>query len=563
VTEKPLYTLRDYQEDALTALAKGLDNHNGTGPWPAVVSPTGSGKTVMFAEKTRRHLEADRGRKVLVGVHRDELAKQAAEKMRAMVPGARVGIVKAERNEVNADIIIGSVPTLANARRREAIRGVTLGIADECHHAWAPTWQATMGHYAAGGAQWVGFTATMARQSGYLGDIWDPVYVRQIEDAIADGSVLAPRGFRIQVESLELEDVKRSRGDLQASDLSSAMMDADAGNAIARAMLEHGPARRWAVFCPDVPTSYQFAEDIRAAGMTCETVTGDTPEEVRAAIYARFQSGETQVLTNCMVLTEGWDAPWCDGIVVARPTESAALYVQMVGRGLRPFPAGGKTDCIVLDVVGVTAMHRLATLADLATSVVKVEDGESLAEAIDREAKAKEASGTLPPGERRFATGELVSTVVELFANSPTVWLRTKRGIWFIPVRTGEMFLAPCHEPENAGLFYLGEAMTEKGWSGKTTFRRVREEPMSLDIAMAWAERSASEAESMLHGQAHRGADRSASWRQGSRPATRAQREILGAACPATKAEAADMIAIKLASQRLDRVFSPRKRKTA
>jgi len=375
-THQPL-KLRPYQREALDALDNawsGARRPSGTGvvTRPAVVLPTGMGKTVIFAELIARALS--KKQRPLILVHREELAKQAAEKIHSAVPGASIGIVKADRNETGADIIVGSVQTLAKPARREQVRDIGLGIVDECHHAAARTWRETMAYFGAWDrTPWAGFTATMSRSDGgHLGDIWEEVVIkRDIMDGIRGGYLVNVKGKRIKVMDLDLDEVKRSRGDMQAGDLGDAMMDADAGNTIAKACREHAADRQGVIFAPTVPTAYQFAQDMRDAGFTCEVIEGDTPEDERTAIYERYRTGATQWLSNCMVLTEGWDAPWSSCAVIARPTESAALYIQMVGRVLRPWAAGGKTDALVLDVVGVSERHRLATMADLTTSPVR------------------------------------------------------------------------------------------------------------------------------------------------------------------------------------------------
>jgi superfamily II DNA or RNA helicase len=543
------FTLRPYQDAALAAVESGWSRGLLR---PAVVAPTGDGKTVMFSELVRRRLAA-RGGVPAVFVHRDELAKQAQAKVHAMLGGsATVGIVKGQRNDVRADVLVCSVPTVQRAHRLRQLPALGLGIVDECHHAVADTWESTMrGLGAFDSTQFVGFTATMDREDGrHLGDIWEEVvFQRDVIDGIRSGSLVNPRGIRVQVEDLALDEVKRSRGDLQASDLGEAMLDADAGDAIARAYREHCPDRQGVIFAPTVATAYQFAQDMNEAGIATEVIEGQTPEDVRTDIYARFQSGQTQVLSNCMVLTEGWDAPWAEVAVIARPTQSAALYVQMAGRVLRPWPAGGKVDALILDVVGVSQRHPLATLANLSTSVANVRDGESLAEALDREAKEKAESGPAIPGEHRSLAGAtLVSSLVDLFAGSSSVWLQTPGGVWFIPTRAGEFFLAPAHERENKGLFYVGHAPRR----GQRGFQRVERAPMPMDVCMAWAEAYAEEADPAAAG-------KDTSWR--NRPATSAKLAALDTLRVVydrrtiTQGQAYDLAATDSARRTLDKTF--------
>ena len=347
--------LRPYQTEAIAALedgwAAGLQR-------VAVVLPTGLGKTVVFAHLIHQALAA--GHRPLVLVHREELADQAADKIRSVAPDVSVGIVKAERDELDRDVIVASVQTLSRPNRRGRYLGATAGrrrliVVDECHHAAARTWiqlLEALGGFTPGGAKVAGFTATMTREdSRKLGDIWERVvYERDILFGIGNGFLTDVRGKAVTVDGFDLGTVARSRGDYQDGALGEALEASGAGEVIAKAYTEHAADRAGVLFTPTVATAYSFAEDLNAAGIVTETITGTTSSEDRKLIYKRYRTGDVQVLSNCMVLTEGWDAPWCSTAVIARPTSSAGLYVQMVGRVLRPYP--GKTDALVLDVVG-------------------------------------------------------------------------------------------------------------------------------------------------------------------------------------------------------------------
>lgn len=546
-----LFTLRPYQQEALAAVREQHERTRGRGPAPAVVAPTGSGKTVMGAGLVDGN---ERGRSLIL-VHTDNIAKQFMDKIHAYSPGRSIGLVKATVNQVNADVVVGSVQTLIQPGRSEQIRDVTLGIADECHHYAADAWMRPMLHHGHGtGVPWVGFTATLSRgDDRHLGDLWDVVYRRDIIDGIRDGSLCNARGIRVQVDDLVLDEVKRSRGDMQANDLGAAMMDADTGDAIARAYLkleaEEGFRRRGVLFCPDVPTTRQFAEDLNEAGILTAVITGETPPEERDLIFSKYMYGEIDCIANCMVLTEGWDAPWCDLVIIARPTESAALYIQMAGRGLRPFPAGGKVDCVIMDVVGVSSRFPLATLADVTSSVNSILDGESLAEAIEREEKEGEDKGTgeAIAGERRRSSGELSFSIVDLFAGSTSSWLQTPRGVWFIPTRKGEFFLAATKQGFRVGL-------AARQGSERTVWADL--DPMPMDIAMAWAEKYAGKADPGV-------AKRDSTWR--NRPATSAKLAVLETLRipfdrrTITQGQAYDLAATDAARRILDPAFGVRK----
>jgi len=521
--------LRPYQTEAVDALGRAWNGERRPSARtkdhaavnrPAVVLPTGAGKTVVFSRLGA--VVHERGQRALFLVHRDELASQTAEKLRMSARGARVGIVKANQNEVDADLIIGSVQTLANPRRREQIsqRGLALGIADECHRAASPSWLEILAHFGAfrdmdhpGRVPWAGFTATMTREDKRgLGDVWEEIaYTRSIGQMIDDGYLVPPVGRRIQVEDLDLARVKKSRGDLQANDLGDALTDAGAPRQAAQALLEHAKDRRTAAFWPTVATAELFAEECQALGIKAEVITGKTPIDARRKSYQRFQDGETSVLATAMVLTEGWDAPWCDCVLIGRPTQSKGLFRQMIGRGLRPWP--GKVNCLVLDLMGATARHDLAVLDDLMAS--EEEDEKEPTESTTPDPEAEE----LDEDELWTPDGPLRATDVDLFATSHSLWLRTEdRGWWFVPVPGGLFFIYPTAR----GTYAVGWKQAPGGFSAK-----LLENDLSLEYAMAWAERYAAEKDEGYKGPlGFSVSTKSARWRSGNRPPSDAQKTM-------------------------------------
>lgn len=491
---------RGYQNEALTAIAAELVERTRT----AVVLPTGMGKTVVFSHLIARTV-AD-GKAVLVLVHRDELAEQAKDKITSVSPDARVGIVKAERNEVTGrDVIVASVQTLAREARRDFIRqNVTIGlvVVDECHHAVARTWVETLKAFGCFpedgtvGTPCVGFTATLQRGDGIgLGDVWESVaYERDIEYGIDHGYLTDVRGQLVTVDGFDLATIAKSRGDYQEGRLGDALIATNAGPVVAEAYIEHatrdGEIRRGILFAPTVASAYHFAEAFEEAGIPTAVITGETPKEDRELAYKRFREGDIRVLANCMVLTEGFDAPWAEVAVVARPTQSAPLYTQMVGRVLRPWKPGGKDEALVLDVVGITPQHKLKTLKDL--SKIEVREGESIVEAKDRIVAEREE---VVKGER--LRGEKAAREIDLFASSHSVWLQTKGGTWFIPVRGGYVVLF-----ENAdGSWSVGRKMDRQG--GEWIVKHVAE----LATAMSWGEQVAMTQDPTL-------ADKGRTWRR-------------------------------------------------
>jgi superfamily II DNA or RNA helicase len=492
--------------------------------------------TVIFSHIARRAAEAGRGR-VIVLVHRDELAQQARAKLRAVMPGVPIGLVKAEHREVEAPVVVGSVQTLARAARRGELTGVGLVIVDECHHAAARSYVDILEHYGCfKDTPAVGFTATMVRgDERGLGDIWqEVVFKRGTEFGIREGFLVDVRGKAVDVEGFDLTRIAKSRGDYQEGALGDALIASGAGQVMARAYKDLAADRQGVLFAPTVAAAEAFADDFNAAGIRTEVITGATSLEDRELIYKRARHGDTQVLSNCMVLTEGFDMPQLSCAVIARPTQSPGLYVQMAGRVLRPHP--GKMDALLLDVVGVSGRLKLASPMDLSETGVAPRDGESLAEAIERE--EREHAGR--PGA---FTGTLSVRDVDLFSRSHSAWLRTAKGVWFVPTRQHTYFLWP---DDADGQFKIGKCGVYSAKGGEWLMR-----DLPLELAMSWAEQYAEEEDPMV-------SSRDASWRRKKqRPSPQqvdlAVRLRLPVTDTTTKNELSDAISVCYASKILDR----------
>lgn len=531
--------LRDYQTEALKALRGALDTEENR---QAIVMATGLGKTVIFSHLAK--LYADRGDRVIILVHRDELVRQTIAKVETIAPSLHLGVVKAERNEVGAQVIVASIQTLAREARREQLNRVDLIIVDECHHATARSYVDTLIHLGAFDERrtpTVGFTATLARGDGEgLGTVWQNVaYRKDILWGILNKRLADVRGLSVHVPDLELDAVKRSRGDYQDGSLGDALMAADAGQYVAEAYAEHAGERPGIMFAPSVAAALHLAQAFNDHGIPTEVITGETPVAERQEIYGRFASGATQVLSSCMVLTEGFDQPHASCAVIARPTTSSALYIQMVGRVLRTFP--GKTDALVLDVVGAAGRHRLASLVNL--SQAKPTDGESLTEAVEREAATEQLDDELAELMSEEA-GPLKLREINLFSRSQSAWLQTHKGVWFVPTQHQTFFLWPSRD--EAGLYDVGRCSNRSTRDGVWLHKGA-----TLELAMAWAESEAEDLDPSI-------SRRSASWRQGNRRATDAQKGFADGlrityTADVTKNDLSNLISIALASKLLDK----------
>lgn len=492
-----LLKLRDYQEDALTAFTECW---NRGVLRPAGVLPTGAGKTVIFAHMAERHLMAHPAERVLVLAHTDELVLQAAAKMRSVAPHRSVGIVKAERNETHAHVIVASVQSLRSAKRRAQLRNVGLVIVDECHHATATTYRTIMEDLGCFGdrVRTAGFTATLIRaDKAKLSAVWEGVaFTRDIPFMIRRGYLLDVRGKRVEVPQLNLSEVRQSGGDYREGDLGEALIDALAPEIVAKAYLEHASDRKGLLFAPTVDSAYAFAAAFNEVGIKTEVVHGGLGRDERRAILARLRDGTTQVVSNCMVLTEGFDEPTVSCAVIARPTKSPGLYQQMVGRVLRPdltLPVAERGHALILDVVGISALHGLQSLVDLSSrkDLNREEIDEDLT-LLQLEDLILEETGGMPgdlPPEGFYAGPVDVRDFDPLARDSSRVWGRTPGGVYWMSAGTDRyVFLADSVAGEPGTYDVVWCAKDARGSAGLTEHRGL-----SFEMALSWAEEAAIE----------------------------------------------------------------------
>jgi superfamily II DNA or RNA helicase len=420
--------LRPYQQEALKAVRDGVRSQIHR---QLLQLPTGCGKTVIFAEAVRR-----RPGRAIVLVHRDELAQQALDKVSMVCPTARVGLVKAEQDDIDADVVIASVQTVSRENRLARLangRWATI-VVDEAHHAAASSYRSVIDRLAGPTTLVLGVTATPSRGDGVgLDRVFDKlVFSRTLPEMIAAGYLADLRAIQVSVDGLDLSHVAVRGGDFAEGALGDALEDAHLPAVVAKSWVEHAAERRGLVFFPTVALAHASATELQSAGVAAEALDGTTPRDERRAILRRYHTGETAVVTNCGVLTEGYDEPAVDCIVMARPTRSQGLYLQMLGRGTRPFP--GKTDCLILDLVGSTSRHDLITLADLAgvdpATVARKGVTEALAE--------RPFQGAIPG----TWAAELDTREVDLFRRRPMAWVRAGDR-WILSTGNGTVSLEP------------------------------------------------------------------------------------------------------------------------
>lgn len=319
------------------------------------------GKTVCFAKVAEAAVRA--GKKVLILAHRDELLKQAADKVYAAT-GLRCAREKGEETSLGSwyRITTGSVQTLMQERRLAAFAPDAFGtiIVDEAHHALADSYQRVLGHFPA--ADVLGVTATPERANMQnLGQYFDSLaYEYTLPRAIREGYLCPIKAQTVPLR-LDISGVKLSSGDYAAGALGTALDPYL--QSIAEEMKKYCAGRRTVVFLPLVATAQKFCRLLNEAGFRAAEVNGNSRDRER--ILADFAAGKTNVLCNAMLLTEGWDCPAVDCVVMLRATKIRSLYCQCVGRGTRLSPETGKKDLLILDFLWNTERHELCRPAVL------------------------------------------------------------------------------------------------------------------------------------------------------------------------------------------------------
>ena len=371
---------RKYQEEALrkvlAAWERGITRQ-------LVNLPVGAGKTIVFGLVA----EALRTR-TLILAHREELLYQAEQKIHLVYPDADTGILKAsERGGLDREICIASIQTAARRIEQLSERGYKLLICDEAHHAASESYLNVFNAlgFMSGDPEklLLGVTATAFRGDKLeLGDTFEEiVFERSIETMMKAGYLCDIRGVSVNTGQ-DISCVHLQTGDFAVNELAAKIDIPERNNLIADTYLKYGNGRRGVIFCVKVAHALNVAESFRAKGITCEAVYGEMPSELRHDILSRYANHELQMLANVGVLTEGWDVPDTDIIMMARPTKSKGLYIQCVGRGLRIAP--GKQDCLLVDFVDIAKKHELCGLGILSHRKLRGSwDGESFLEAVE------------------------------------------------------------------------------------------------------------------------------------------------------------------------------------
>lgn len=297
-------------------------------------------------------LVASSGRRTLWVAHRRELVHQAAAKLREA--GLESGLVLAGQSCDPGKLVqVASLQTLRRLQPPDA----DLVVIDEAHHAAAGSYRFLFDHYPR--ANLVGLTATPFRTDGKgLGGLFQEIVVACHADELCANGVLVPPRVFVPAQP-DFRNVKKVAGDFNKAQLASVMDNPPLVEDVVRQWQTSCPGQRTVVFAVNVQHSQHLVAQFRQAGVAAEHLDGQTPTPEREAVLMRLREGQTTVLSNCMLLTEGWDLPSLQCAVIARPTASLCLHLQMLGRVMRA--AAGKTGAIVLDHAGNHLRLGIAT----------------------------------------------------------------------------------------------------------------------------------------------------------------------------------------------------------
>ena len=382
--------LRPYQQEARSAVENEWCSGNNR---TLLVLPTGCGKTIVFAKISEDRVR--QGDRVLILAHRGELLDQAADKIKTTT-GLICSTEKAEQSCLDSEarwyrVTVGSVQSLMRQSRLERFSHDYFNtiIIDEAHHAVSDSYQRVLQYFDS--AYVLGVTATPDRgDMRELGAVFDSLaYEYTLPRAIKEGYLSPIKAVTIPLK-LDLTGVAMQSGDFKASDLDSAL-DPYLYQ-IAEEMKHYCKDRKTVVFLPLIKTSQKFRDILNESGFNAAEVNGNSDD--RAEILADFDAGKYNVLCNSMLLTEGWDCPSVDCVIVLRPTKVRSLYCQMVGRGTRL--CDGKDHLLLLDFLWHTERHELCRPAHLIcdNSEVAEKMTEDLAEQAGCEIDIEEAAQT-------------------------------------------------------------------------------------------------------------------------------------------------------------------------
>jgi len=506
--------LRDYQRQAVACTLSRIKRGRRR---VYIELPTGSGKSVVLASIAQA-MRA--GGRVLAVAHRRELIDQLAGTM-TYVLGDVPGVVMAGRDEIDAGVIVGSIQTLQGRRLARVLAAdrepITLLLIDEAHHATARNAYATLiAHVEAAypGVAVVGCTATPYRMDKHrMQDVLPTcAFARTLPDMQREGW-LCPLDWRpIALDGFDLADLPTTmlggEEDYAPHELAEELNQEDHVRAVVDATAALIGNRQTLVFGVNVAHAQALAEEYRARGIGAATIWGEMPAKERAATLAAWRAGTIQAVTNCAVLTEGFDFPAISALVMARPTMSPGLYAQMLGRGTRTH--AGKADCLVLDVAGNADVSRTRAIT---LPVLLGEDAGDVEE-------PKRGPRVKGPAAGRLS----VRWITDPVNQSVCAWALDEQTGNYVTTLTEDTYAVLIAEPDGSGLFFPVVITKRQG------VEPVTDEPCVFRDAVYQVNAMA------IKSGLHVFADKNAPWR--SRPASPAQIAALGRFSPKAAAAA-------------------------
>jgi len=473
--------LRPYQEECVRLVLEAHQKDKQGSEF--LVLATGAGKTVIFSyighELYKRHKM-----NVLIIAHRDELLEQAASKYRMIDPTAIIGKVGSGTHEYGCQVTVASVQTISRPEHLKRLQEHTYGlvIVDEAHHMAARGYQEVLKILP--GAFKLGVTATPDRLDKK--DITNgkkPLFQAGIIDLVKQGYLCDFKAIACQTH-ISLDNVKSSMGDFNEGELDLAVNTPARNNLIVQKYREHTDGKRAVAFCVTVKHAETLCEAFNESSIPSAIIEGNTPLEERKQIYHDFETGKLKVLTNVMVLTEGWDSPRCEVAIMARPTQSRSLYVQQFGRILRNAP--GKSHATLIDVTDNCLNHRLMP-QNLKKAIVKhINDDETLLEALERE---KNESEERQEQVRKLKEKRLKDIHIDLFETLE--WQETPNGIFVLEVAHQKHKIALAPSRSNPELYYVLFKRAPYNRSTDQATNLTEGNPQPLDWAQSIAEKEA------------------------------------------------------------------------
>jgi superfamily II DNA or RNA helicase len=483
-----------------------------------LVLATGLGKTVVAAGLIREVLEEKPDAKVLFLAHREELLEQAEAKLKIVAPELKVKYVRGKDNDYSAHVIFATIQTISRDARmlQIPVDDFEFVVVDEAHHSVAPDYMRVLNHLGCttpGGRKLLGLTATPDRTDGVgLDVVFDKVaYKMSILRGIVSGYLCDLRAKRIEID-LDLSSVGTIGNDFDEKKLARELMRSNLDQYVVKAFEKHASKRKTVVFVPSIELAQAVSDAFRNAGHEAWAIHGNQPKAEQKRLLKEYEEGRFNILVNAMKLTEGWDCPAVGCVIVARPTNSASLYKQIVGRGTRLHPE--KTDCLILDVVGCDHENPKLITLDKLSGFSEEEVAMGLRSAAKDKLEREKNVGEMPAAHAipRKEMGESVTSERNLF--SELNWLSTPGGGYVISLG-GNDVLVLVPEKHEEGVTPRYEVLLRE--KGRPDIRYASDLP--LDYAQGLAE------DAVRDRQATQIATLDQPWRNS--PATEKQKKLL------------------------------------